>query len=146
MSSCWLFYNTITCLLCTTFSLSSDTITSLDHVLILVDQILVFTAIKSSVCSDVSLSFPSQKLNILKKKKFWLYKILHTILENLISWSGLAKWVWKGSRQKRWRGQYHFSQLLLFLLTPLLLRWSWQLNKIMLQKCIFHNQKVYFSH
>ena len=32
MSSCWLFYSTITCLLHTKFSLSSDTITNLDHI------------------------------------------------------------------------------------------------------------------
>ena len=85
--------------------------------------------LKVSFSSYVSLSFPSEELNILYGQKFLLYKIIHAFLESLISWSGPAKRVWKRSSQKKWRGRYtHFSQLLLFLLTPLLLCWSWCLN------------------
>ena len=68
MSSCWLLYNASICLFITKFSLSSDT-----------------------VSPDVSLSFPSEELSILNRKKFLLYSTLHTILENLRSWSGPSK-------------------------------------------------------
>ena len=43
---------------------------------------------KVSVCSDILPTFPSEECSILNQKRFLLYRILHTILVNLISWSG----------------------------------------------------------
>lgn len=42
---------------------------------------------KVSVCSDILPTFPLEECSILNQKRFLLYRI-HTILVNLISWSG----------------------------------------------------------
>ena len=90
--------------------------------------------LKISACSDVLLSFPFYALGISSGEKFLLYRILHTVLQNLEKNHDLQYECESGAAKRSGGANYSFFTTFAVFTnsTPVLL--SWWLNKIMLQK------------